>query len=360
MRQLPLIAVLSTVAAVALPACGDAAGEPRPPLVRTADPVTAFAPEVRLHHGERRFPLAASRFLDHSTLEWVGGVCPFEINVAAGPAAQRVTREGAPPLVRRRLGHAPAHTVRPRRDDCRGRKRATVAANRHARPWDGGRDLPGVQPGEGFALDFVRAGYPGTRRLARVPVYFERSPTAVDGGPGLRLTYWMLFGTHEVLGPDGMRLSAHEGDWERFEVVIARGSARGSYRPSFVRRFVDGRPRTAAWSDLRWTRADGDAAAHPVLFAARASHTLYPAPGRHPRMARSGYSGEPGRVLEVAACGGRCPIWRTWRVLRPVRAQPWYGYGGGWGVRGQNDPASGPLGPSPYGRRAATAPPPGR
>ena len=40
--------------------------------------------------------------------------------------------------------------------------------------------------------------------------------------------------------------------------------------------------------------------------------------------------------------------WRTWKHLRPVKEEPWYGFGGAWGTNWPRGDLSGPLGPSAY------------
>lgn len=42
---------------------------------------------------------------------------------------------------------------------------------------------------------------------------------------------------------------------------------------------------------------------------------------------------------------GNGPLWRTWQNLAGVRAQPWFGYAGGWGSPGANGVLSGPSAP---------------
>jgi hypothetical protein len=345
-------AALAAVVAVGATSCGGAGdpaalGDP----VATSDPASAFAPLVALHPREEDHPMSAGFFLDHATLEWAGGACALEVNLAAGRVAQRVTGEGAPRLDPRRLGDEHGYRHRPRRDDCSSRRAAVFATTQNSRPFATGRRPAGMTGDEGFYLDLLLEAYGGQRReLGRagaagrgVPAYFEQSPAEVEGEPGIRISYWLLFGRDDAVDGAGDRVAAHEGDWERVDVLAQRDGP-GRYRPAGVR--LGPRAPVVPWGDVELIGR-----ARPILYAARGSHSLHTGAGRFRRRARSSYEGEePRTVVDVTATCRDCPRWRTWQRLRPVREQPWYGYGGGWGVIGDNAQGSGPGGPSPFAR----------
>jgi hypothetical protein len=354
------VAATALVASMALTAgCGSEGGGgagltatpvPSPPrVVTTANPAVTFAPLVHVHARETRFPTSASRFVERSGLAWGGGDCPDD-TVAMGRIAARTRPHVAPPVMQRRLGHAPAY--RHGRFDPRCRERGpTYASTQRTRPYDDAR--PAALPrDEGFFLDLLTAAYGGDRRLegggsprplTGVPAYFEREPATVDGRPGLRIAYWLLFAHDESLDRKGEQVSSHEGDWERVDVLLARTAGRDRYLPRSVgyRRDV-----AVPWPDVEVVAAGPGARTHPVVYAARGSHTPYPRPGRHERRV-GGYNGRQVVALDAASACQRCPVWRTWDLLRSARREPWYGYAGAWGARYDNGDTSGSLGPTP-------------
>jgi hypothetical protein len=326
--------------------------------VATTDPLRTFAPLVHLQSREDSLPLSATRFLRHSTLEWSGGDCPSEVNVAAGPVSRRITREGAPPLDVDRLGNPPAYSYRPRHANCRDARGRTFKTTQLTRPYDDGHRAVGLDGDEGFNLDVLLAAYPGQRTVVRrrgqsvlkgVPAYGEGRRTQVDGRQGLRLSYWLLFAHTESLMANGDRVSSLEGGWERTDVLV-QPTGSGRYLPIALVTHRDGRAVQVPWADLKVARSAGErSATHPELYAARASHALYTRPGRHQRRSRSSYNGNLETAVDSAVSCADCPRWQIWRTLRRVDAEPWYGYGGGWGMRGGTPENSGRLGPYPKG-----------
>lgn len=341
--------------------------------VRTSDPVATFAPLVTFHHRERWRPLGARAFISSSVLMWAkDDFCAHE-PVAAG-AAHPLARGGRlPALTPARLGSArrPYRNV-PAGSDCRDERGVgPVPSTAHTRPWDEDRH-PGLPLKEGFYLELSSRAYAGARvtsrrgrtTLERVPAYWEREPERVDGGDGLRITYWFLFGRTEPAVPDRMmRAFAHEGGWRRISVLVRRGSGPDRYVPVSVRYHYYDRHRDVRWEDAARVRARGaavadgaGAATHPVVYSARGSHASYWRPGRYRLvLERSEWDGDedhPTVVEEAPSACPSCPRWPTWRLLEPARAQPWYRYGGAWGetIPGGSSPNTGPLGPSPFKR----------
>jgi hypothetical protein len=354
--------LIALALALALAGCGASEQATEPVrAAKTSSPATTFAPLVQLDAREKWRPMSTEQFLRSSSLEWTGGPCPLEANLAAGPNSSRTTGEGAPPLDAGRLGGPGSYSYRPRRADCRGTGSRSYSTADHTRPHDSGR-AASLADDEGFNLDLLTSVYGGDQRTTRdgddvlvegVPAYYAREQAQVDGGPGLRLTYWLLYGREELFQPNGDLVRHHEGDWERIDVLVRRSGSGDRYLPVAVRlHVVDGRTQTVPWQQLERAASDADApATHPVIFAARASHTPYARPGQFERRVRSSYDDRWKRVREQAPSCPDCLGWRTWAQLRPVRKQPWYGYGGGWGANSSTADAAGPLGPSPYSDR---------
>jgi hypothetical protein len=301
--------------------CGDSESEEVAPGIATTTPELDFAPEIALAPDEPHRPVGSRWLLDRSVLFFAEerGCADRKIAVGRRLGAQRsgpidwlfVTGLGT----RGRNYWRNPHDAR-----CELRD-VEVFADELTRPHDPGLRVEGLTPGEGFYLDLEDWARRGQPRGAPVPAYYERQ----DEGDSLeRLTYWLLF----PMSGRAARGAAHEGDWERVDVLLERHEE-GRFTPQAVRLHSGRGTRDLAWSELSLSEGR-----HPVLAAARASHALSPVDGD---------------------CG-RCERWTTWSELADVRAQPWYGFGGAWGEPGARSATTGPLGPHPLGWRAADEP----
>lgn len=342
-------AIVVVLTALGLSSCGpDSDAQPAKP-VAGSKVVAAFAPLVHLHPGEEYFPMDAEAFIDRSSVKLLGENCQYLVNLSTGRIADRKTLEKVPITRPERLGKAPGYSGRLVDERCRPRGPA-YSTTQHTRPFDDGRPA-GLAPYEGIYLDLLSDSYDGDPRferrdsaklLSEVPVYFERERAAVDGRPGLAVTYWVLYGAGRDYRAGDPRPNKHEGDWER--VVVLLRQERGSrYAPVAMRFYEDEQRWEVPWDEI------AVAGTHPVVYSARTSHTPYHEPGTHER--REG-SGEQGFEVEEETEGDcpECVELHAWQLLRSVRAQPWYGYGGGWGLAFRVEGTSGPLGPSPFKR----------
>jgi hypothetical protein len=115
----------------------------------------------------------------------------------------------------------------------------------------------------------------------------------------------------------------HDGDWERITIRLARHAD----EPEFTLFFQHRGSQPYAWAPSKTGRLE--------IYCALGSHASFPRP--------------PRRSLDVAN-GQSSRRWETWRRLRPVIDEPWYGFGGAWGRVGLSSEGSGPLGPSPWKR----------
>lgn len=328
--------VLAGIACCAAIACGDGSDGDAPAApIEARDPAVTFAPLVMLHGREPTFPISTEHFLKNSGLEWAGGPCPLEQDVAIGLRSRRLSggvppgAKPVPPMTAKGLGGDRAYRFTPWTSNCVKTRGRTFASNQRTRPYDV-EDRPlGLYVDEGFNLDILTDYQPGPRRLAAdgsvtgVPAYYAREDVTADGRRALRISYWLLFGRGQTPDPKTGKPVVHEGDWERIDVLLRRGRKASSYVPVNVRFRVDGRFETVAWEGVE---RRGPGSTHPVAYLSRAAHTPYPS---------------------AATTGGRVP-WRTWDRLRDVRREPWFGYGGGWGAFGASAAESGPLGPSPF------------
>jgi hypothetical protein len=329
--------------------------------VQTRNPEATFAPLVQLDPKERWLPMAADWFLNRAIFGFADDQGCADRPIAVGheldelwtPAVDYLGQPGigtaAGTKAYFRTPYAPAtpkHDTAAFGTPCPYREGYRIFANQQTRPYEKKDRTPGVRLTEGYYVDLVDrarggerprgAGGEGPKEIG-APVYVERRAEEVDGEPGLRLTYWLLYGMNEPLDSTGNPLaqSTHEGDWERVEVLLQEGGGDDEWVPVSVRLLdADGGRRDVRWATVRRATAAGASSAgsssatatHPVLTATRGDHALSPAPRR-------------GR--DCAAC----PQWPTWSSLAPARKQPWYGFGGAWGQPGKTSETTGPLGP---------------
>jgi hypothetical protein len=173
--------------------------------------------------------------------------------------------------------------------------------------------------------DGARGGPPAPERgsegaLERTPVYFERHD---DGDSRMRISYWALYGMH---APDRAGAVAHEGDWQRVDVILDRvGDDR--YLPRSAQLdFAPGDPTAPGRRELRWRGLVRHDRTHLIFINSDGDHRLEPS-------------------IDTLGCGG-CIQWRTWTALSDARAEPWAGFDGPWGEVGATVASSGPLGPT--------------
>lgn len=322
-----LMALLVASLAIVLAAVGCGDDEPSaasPDSVQTLDPERTFAPLVELAGDEPWRPMAARWFIERALFGFTEDQgCP-DRRIAVGrtrPAEQNAVTNWIFP---KGLGVGPNYYRNPQDATCELNSDFTFYTDQLTRPHDPGDRVEGIRPGEGFFMDISDDARGGPPPGEPAPVYVERTD---EGDASVRLSYWMLFGMHGEPGDP----RAHEGDWERVDVLL-RADGEDRYEPLAVQ-LVDGEAGTAstelsfrevAWDALR--RVDST---HPVVAAARATHTLT-APSS-----------------EAAACAD-CEAWETWRDTASARDQLWYGFGGAWGQPGPSSATTGPLGPHSF------------
>lgn len=323
-------AVACLLAVVAPAGCGGSAAS----SVETADPVTAFAPEVRLHPDEPALPVGARWFIDHSVLRFAEDEGCDDLKIAVGRSLRAQRSEVADWIYVDDLGTSPVYWRNASGPDCDWRLGEQYHSNDVTRPHHPRGRAPALRPGEGFFLDLADGARAGgdADAVGQVPAYAERRPARIDGEPGLRLTYWLLFGLNapSLRNPEQRGEPTHEGDWERVEVLV-RAHGDDVYEPVALRLFHQVPPgpvahlrRELPWRSVPRVAGSTGAETHPVLAAARGIHAL--------------------RAVPAGGCA-RCLRWRTWSDLRDLRHEAWYGFGGGWGEPGRDDATSGPLGP---------------
>ncbi len=346
---------------------GNAATVERAEPVDSRRPAVDFAPLVHLHAREDWYPMSARGFLGNSVLTWSNQPDCTRETIAAGKAvaAANPTLEALDPLA---LG---GHGARPYQRAPDGPNcdpptpPVSFFSNQLTRPFESTGRLPRLPLQQGFYLDLSNGARVGRRKpskegaltfLRDVPVYVERTDEQIGRRPGLRLTYWMLYGLSEPPGPHGVtRLLVHEGDWEAISVLLRREGPR-SYLPISVRYNFHNERRNVPWTAVKRAAA-GTAAygsprlrrlTHPVVYSARGSHASYWRAGSFESEVRSESGRRHFAVDDAAMACPACPQWETWKLVRDARKQPWYGFGGAWGKVGASGGTTGPLGPSRY------------
>jgi hypothetical protein len=318
--------VVFAVACAAASGCGSSDSS-----VTTKDPQAAFAPMVHFAPDERWFPMGGQWFVDRSILGWSANlICP-DPKIAAGPATTAPAAAGLPRLRASGLGKGPPYRYAETTADCKTQGPRRFVANEHNRPYDKKGESTSLDTTEGFFLDLDNVARTGEARpelkgdrlpIGSVPAYAETKREEVDGEDGLKISYWLLYGLHKA-GEYGLRFweATHEGDWERFDVLVKRRGADG-YEPFAVRYRYEGKRRQAPWGRLKLSGPDGT---HPVISAERGTHQMSPA--------------------NRSSCRD-CPRWDTWAALEPLDDQPWNGFGGAWGGWAPTPAGTGPLGPN--------------
>ena len=322
-----MIAALLAAAALGL-ASGPAAVSPAaPPPV-----VEALAPIVYLHPQERYLPGAPDAFVALSELKWNhDGGCPDEGLAGLGKIV--------PASLGRRDGRYRARRSGPLYLRC-ARSGKTFVPPDFTRPLDD-RNATGA---EGF---FLRYAGPATGAPnGPWPVHYEYVP-------GRYVAYWFFYAQSQpVKVGEGViervvssrwldTLGTHQGDWEHVTIRL------DGEQPVEVAFYSHGSPRIVPWSAVEKD------AGRPVVYAAQGSHASYAAPSSE-RGERRCFR-NLGCIVDPTGRGRR---WDSREALADAKAQPWFGFGGGWGslgqwyraegVVGRRRETAGPLGPSPW------------
>jgi hypothetical protein len=294
---------------------GSKSGTPCPPVqatTRTPAPVAQFAPLVFLHPSERRRPLPVDCFLANARLRWTRTV---------------LTDVGE--LDPSKLGTG-GYTHHVSRQSCKSNGCTYTTADL-TRPYEPRRSH--LRSNAGFFLDIsdrYRAGATSTESDSPI---FAGTPTYYEFVHGHYVTYWFFYGHSApaaLAASGGISAAAHEGDWEHISVHLDPED-----QPFEIAYFAHGK----APLSLLWREAPR-LGTHPVVFSAQGSHASYPRAAVY----RSNFD-----VTRVGL------LWPTWDLLVDARLQPWYGYGGAWGVPASQavpdkwaSEFTGPLGPSKY------------
>lgn len=251
------------------------------------DPVPRYAPLVHLERRELHLPMAVDCFLENSELRW-----------ARLSAKDDERLEPLTGIDDDRLGGAEGgYTI----EDA-----GLFRSHEFTRPFE--KERVRLRGRRGFYLDVedrFRFGTapPGTEEgaLTGTPVYYEFVP-------GRYVTYWFFYGFSAPAGTKSAiaGVVGHEGDWERVTVRLA-----GTTATEVAYYQHAGGPQIIPYASV------AKRGTHPVVYSGLESHASY---------ATAGFQ------QKFADRAGRGHEWRTWQFLADATKQPWYRYGGAWGV----------------------------
>lgn len=174
--------------------------------------------------------------------------------------------------------------------------------------------MPGL-PDRNWFLDPDNAESFRRGDTPNAPIYWEYDAET------RRINYWFFYNYN-----DGPSIQNHEGDWEQVTVQLGP-----DMKPEAVRYSSHGSGTERPWRDAPTEHG------RPVVYVSQGSHANYPEPGTwatHFPTARD-HASTGGPREDLAG-----------HDLRPIRDQPWYGGGGGWGEHGNSGDTTGPSGPS--------------
>lgn len=304
------------------------------------DPVTCYAPLVKLHPLETHFPLGVRAFLANSKLKWAHDQgCPD----------RTLANEGEIDFLA--LGHG-GYTRQQANRFC-VETGAFYASDQLTRPSQKSSNQlvkpAGLSINEGFFLDLnndLRHGLPPLNHKVLAPVTYSYDP-------GNHVTYWFMYGFNPGpagLGPITRRVDRHEGEWERITVRL---------NPDNTARQVEYFQHECPAEPYLWQEMVEnqylEERTHPVVYAANGSHASFP------EVLSIGLDGACAGQKPLQGVGDHTleggPAWETWNVpLIDAAAEPWYGprnadgphrgFGGAWGeVATTTGINTGPLGP---------------
>lgn len=139
--------------------------------------------------------------------------------------------------------------------------------------------------------------------------------------------YWFNYGDSFIELPTRDRVGHHEGDWEHIAIKLHKDTN----APTKIQYFYHHNSCTLKWADVP------KRATHPVVWIAKYSH------GSYPRGAT------PERIKgHRDSISGEGEVWRSWRDLRNLNEEDWYGYAGAFGQVRFRPQTSGTWGPNKF------------
>ena len=340
---------------------------PAPSGCGELDLVTCYAPEVRFHPDENYFPWDPDLFVLGSALQFSQTGACFQDSL--------VTEQLTPVDIANENYSAATLSVNPSIGgslwppgidvDVCGPDDREYQLKEFTRPFDAdsaslaSARAEGLGLRNGFFLKFTEGdqairGYTPLGDRVTAPIYAQILPDERGVGESV-ISYLMFYGfdpkAQASLGFDlsdlisiGDQVIAHQGDWERMDVVLGtddeplevRWFAHGCTGPTFDSTHI------RSWDDLVAGLGDGGGlvdGTHPIIYVAEGSHASYPTQHQAgPRVCPEAEGGVlKGTTDSAIFVAGDSARWRPWldpgSVVDP-RGECWYGFGGSWGETG--------------------------
>lgn len=162
-------------------------------------------------------------------------------------------------------------------------------------------------------------------RDGKVPILWRLG--GVFDGSKVLIEYWYHVSYNQATR---LGIGNHQGDWEGFSMLIQLGTRSHRLRHRLIAAYFS-EHETGVWRCARELTYVGS---HLEAFSALGTHATYPSEG----IARSS-------LLNDWNERGRS--WDTWKNIRPLELEPYYGYSGAWGEARFLSFMTGPLVPGP-------------
>ena len=298
------------------------------------DPVTGYAPWMNFHPDEKRWPMDPATFIDRSSLVWVR-------------LDRRDCKDGRTQKVKRgridafKLGHGGYRYRHCVRLPLTAKKKYTTYDTGDYTSPSRSKSPKGSPNGRtGFLLDLDDDARNGSK-----PKHDKGPPMYVEYEPDRYVIYWFFYGHNNVKSLKGAIKDRHEGDWEH--IVVRLGAGNRATAVAYYQHYCGGD--IFSWSEMERKGFLTDET-HPRVYVAKGAHASYPNTGWKPFSCGRIWKGAGDKVAKGPV------TWRTWArgsdAFKRADAQPWYGFGGGWGDIADSTtvkpgPFWGPLGPGP-------------
>lgn len=276
----------------------------------TSGSVYKYAPKLRFHPSEDKFPVSPLTFIDHSRLRWKHDYgCNRDYDFSNPDRSD--------------LGDGVyGHRTTSNNSNCYHGS-TTWKSNKYTAPWEhytlGGWSNPGG--GEGFYLDLPNDDRDGGGLQGDEPVIVYTSP-------GKWVQYWYNFGDSRRPAKDST--IGHEGDWEHIALKVNSSGTPTHVEYSFHH----------AKCELPWASAPkgGTGGTQPFVYIALHSHASYPFVDSKPAKFSDGSKDKMGYGS----------WWDAQENLNYLPNYSFYPYGGGWGLALDTDDSSGPSSPGAW------------
>lgn len=271
----------------------------------TFQDIAKYAPEIRMHPGEKYFPMHPAQFIRESRLRHdKGGWFDEGYNKVKRKWERTNSRSSS-------YYNIPMAVLNRYKLHSNGKNRRPLDKNR----------------GSSWNVFLQPKGKPaGTRRPTHnVPVYYFVKQNSRE----YKISYWYFFGYN-----DGWGKFNHQGDWEHITVVLDKRTKafKGIYMAGH------GKVRYYRKSQIAFARTHPRyPGTHPIVYSAKGTHATYEKVGSF-------------HIFGTDKTGNGGVKWQTWKNCKPLKNQSWKHFAGAWGEVGtynkiQESHSTGPLGP---------------